>query len=86
MDTRRITTSKTLDHHAYTIDDIRNPPTVWWVQYWVTNGAVLAFEQTIAHATNIPSANYEHLRGNGKEHYKEHTDHILAQIESGPGP
>lgn len=51
----------------------------------MTNGAVLAFEQTIAHATNIPSANYEHFRGNSKEHYKEHTDHILAQIEVAQG-
>ena len=57
----------------------------------MTNPAVLTLEKLIANITSIPSANYEHLQflkyeGNGKEYYKEHTDHIIAQTETGPGP
>ena len=91
IEMRHFKASKTLENQAHRINDIRTSQTFWCVQDCMTNPAVLALERLIANITSIPSANYEHLQflkyeGNGKEYYKEHTDHIAAQTETGPGP
>jgi len=91
LERRHFGASKTMDKQAHTINAMRTSQTAWCVNECMTNPAVVALEEKIAAITSIPAANYEHLQflkyeGNGKEYYKEHTDHIIAQTETGPGP
>lgn len=93
LETRHFQSSKTLEqNHQHTVNtQMRTSQTAWCTQDCMTHPLVRQLEDKIQELTTIPSQNYEHLQflkyqDNGKEYYKEHMDHILAQTDTAPGP